>query len=151
MACLLLHNPQNDIEVCVHIKCCIYSTPLLFSRCQLSAAFVVQLHTNLPAFTVCALASAFADSSRHCRLQQPQQSSSLPSAPHHPCGRRGVRSSGRQHTCNLQQWSCWGRCRKHLTTEQAWCWQTPMVKKYLRSPDKKIDCSGLAGNDRLWS
>ena len=25
------------------------------------------------------------------------------------------------------------------------------AKKYLRSPDKKIDCSGLAGNDRLWS
>ena len=25
------------------------------------------------------------------------------------------------------------------------------AKKYLRSPDKKIDCSALAGNDRLWS
>ena len=148
----LLHKAPKNVEVCVRNRCCVCSTSFLFRRYQL-IAHVVQLQTHLPAFTMCALASGFAAA----RASGGAQHQALPPAAERDAALRRItmRYKGKD---DLREAKHMQPAAMELLTEMQQALSgTGLVladthaSTYLQHPRKQINCSGLAGNDRLWS
>ena len=130
---------------------------LLFSRYHFVDAHVVQLQTHLPASTMCALASGFdaagpAEGAQHQALPPAADSAEREA----PLRRITMQYKGKD---DLREARHLQPAAMELLNEmqQALGSGTGLVladthaSSYLHDPIKKIDCSGLAGDDCLWS
>ena len=142
--------------VWLHQMLCLpHNSPL--QQISLGAAHVMQLQTHLPASTMCALASGFDGAGPSGGTQHQALPPAAASAEREaPLRRITMRYKGKD---DLREAKHMQPAAMELLTEtqQALGSRTGLVladthaSSYVHDPIKKIDCSGLAGDDRLCS